>query len=274
MSTQATAPAGLPAAPDRITLHNLMRSEWTKLRSVRSNMVTLAAAAGALLFIGLIFSAMVGGVVGNPPADAGDDPAGVALAGVQVAQLIIGVLGVLAITSEYSTGTIRTTLTAVPSRLPVVWAKVAVVTIATFSVLGISAFVTFFAGQVLIGSGDVDTAALGDPGVLRAVLGAAAFLTGTALLGLALGGLLRSTAGAISTLFGIIFVLPGLGFILLPESLRDDLLQYLPTTAGSSFTSVAPDSSQLSPTMGAAVFAAWILVPLLGAALAFVRRPA
>ncbi|MCD4526645.1 ABC transporter permease subunit [Nocardioides sp. cx-173] len=255
-------------------MSNVMRSEWTKLRSVRSNVVTLAASAGALLFIGLIFSAMIGGVVGNPPEDAGDDPAGAALAGVQVAQLIIGVLGVLAITSEYSTGTIRTTLTAVPSRLPVLWAKVAVVALATFSVLGVTAFVTFFAGQALIGSGDVDTATLSDPGVLRAVIGSAAFLMGTALLGLALGGILRSTAGAISTLFGIIFVLPGLGFILLPESVREDLLQYLPTTAGSSFTSVAPDTSQLSPGMGAAVFAAWILVPLLGAAVAFVRRPA
>ena len=197
-----------------------------------------------------------------------------ALAGVQVAQLIIGVLGVLAITSEYSTGTIRTTLTAVPSRLPVFWAKVAVVTIATFSVLALSALVAFFAGQALIASGDVDTATLGDPGVLRAVIGAAAFLTGTALLGLALGGLLRSTAGAISTLFGIIFVLPGLGFILLPESAREDLMKYLPTMAGNSFTSVAPDTSQLSPGMGAVVFGAWILVPLLGAAVAFVRRPA
>ncbi|WP_182525271.1 ABC transporter permease subunit [Nocardioides dongkuii] len=259
--------------PRRITMRNVMRSEWTKIRSVRSNLVTLAAAAGALLSIGLIFSAMVGGVIGNPPADAGDDPAGVALAGVQVAQLVIGVLGVLAITSEYSTGTIRTTLTAVPSRLPVLWAKVTVVAIATFSALGASALVAFLAGQALIGSGDVTTATLGDPGVLRAVLGVAAFLTGTALLGLALGALLRSTAGAISTLFGLIFVLPGLGFLLLPASGRDDVLQYLPSMAGSSFTSVAPDPSLLSPVVGAAVFGAWILVPLLGAAVAFLRRP-
>jgi ABC-2 type transport system permease protein len=260
------------AHPRRITMRGVMRSEWTKIRSVRSNMVTLAAAAGILLCIGLIFSAMVGGVLGSTQTDVEGDTTGAALAGIQVAQLIIGVLGVLVITSEYSTGMIRTSLTSVPSRLPVFGAKAAVLAVTTMVALGASAFIAFFAGQSLISSGDIDTATLGDPGVLRAVIGAAAFLTGTALMGLAIGTLLRSTAGAISVLFGIIFLLPALGTIMLPAGSRDQVLQYLPSIAGSSFTSVSPEASILSPAVGAAVFAAWVGIPLIGAAIAFKRR--
>ncbi|AWB92134.1 ABC transporter permease subunit [Aeromicrobium chenweiae] len=258
----------------RITMRGVMRSEWTKIRSVRSNMVTLAAAAGILLCIGLIFSAMVGGVIGSTQTDVEGDTIGAALAGIQVAQLIIGVLGVLVITSEYSTGMIRTSLTSVPSRIPVFGAKVVVLAVTTLVALGASAFVAFFAGQALIASGDIATASLGDPGVLRAVIGSAVFLAGTALMGLAVGALLRSTAGAISVLFGVIFLLPALGTIMLPAGSRDDVLQYLPSIAGSSFTSVAPEASILSPAAGAAVFAAWVVVPLLAAAVAFKRRAA
>jgi ABC-2 type transport system permease protein len=272
-STFRTVPA--PQADGRrITMRGVVRSEWTKIRSVRSNLVTLAAAAGALLFIGIIFCAMVGGVLGSTQTDVDGDTAGAALAGVQVSQLIIGVLGVLVITSEYSTGLIRTTLTSVPSRLPVFGAKIVVLAVTTMVATGASAFVAFFAGQALIASGTIDTASLGDPGVLRAVIGTGVFLTGTALMGLAVGTLLRSTAGAISVLFGIIFLLPALGTIMLPAGSRNDVLQYLPSIAGSSFTSVAPEASILGPSAGAVVFAAWIVVPLVAAAVAFKRRAA
>lgn len=257
-----------------VTGLGVLRSEWVKLRSVRSSTVTLASAAAALLVVGLIFSAILGGVLstGESPDEFSGDPAGAALSGVMIAQLIIGVLGVLAITSEYGTGMIRSTLTAVPARLPVLWAKAAVLTLATLPLLVVTALVTFFAGQALIGTNGLDTAALGDPGVLRAVLATAAYLTGIALIGLAVGTLLRSTAAAISTLFGMVFLLPGLGSILLPASWRDDVLQLLPSNAGSAFMSVQPTPDLLSAGTGAAVFAAWILVPLLLAAVALKRR--
>lgn len=257
-----------------VTGLGVLRSEWVKLRSVRSSTVTLAAAAGALLVVGLIFSAILGGVLstGEAPDEFGGDPAGAALAGVMIAQLIIGVLGVLAVTSEYATGMIRSTLTAVPARLPVLWAKAAVLTFATLPLLVVTALVVFFAGQALIGTNGLETAALGDPGVLRAVLATAAYLTGVALIGLAVGTLLRSTAAAISTLFGMVFLLPGLGSILLPASWRDDVLQLLPSNAGSAFTSVQPGPELLSAGAGAAVFAAWIVVPLVAAAVALRRR--
>lgn len=281
MSTAPTGPAA--AAPParsvarwRLTGRGVLRSEWVKLRSLRSNSLILAGTAAAMLVVGLVFSAIVGGVVTGPadgPPLVGD-PTGTALQGMQLAQLVIGVLGVLAITSEYATGMIRSTFTVVPGRLPVLWAKAAVITAATFVTMLVTSFVAFLAGQALIAGGDIAPAALGDPGVLRAVVGTAGYLTGVALIGLAVGALLRSTAGAISTLVGVVFLLPGLGAVLLPASWQDNVLQYLPSNAGSAFTSVNPEAGLLSPTAGLLVFLAWIAVPLAAAAIAVKRRPA
>ena len=117
-------------------------------------------------------------------------------------------------------------------------------------------------------------ASLGNPGVLRAVIGTAAYLTGIAVLGLAIGTLLRATAAAISTLVALVLLLPGLGALLLPASWKDNVLQYLPTNAGSSFTDVQTSAGQLSTGAGAAVFAAWVLIPLAFAAMALKRRSA
>lgn len=257
-----------------VTYLGVLRSEWVKLRSVRSSTTTIAAGAGVLLLIGLISAAIMGGLVtgiGDGP-DAVADPAGATLQGVLLAQLVLGVLGVLVITSEYATGLIRTTFTAVPRRLPVLWAKAAVVAAVTFPTMLAAALVTFFVGQVFIGNGGGATAALGDPGVLRAIVGTAGYLSGIALLGLAVGTLLRSTAAGISTLFGVVFLLPGLGALLLPASWGENVLQFLPSNAGSAFTSVVPTPDLLSPGAGLAVFAAWVAVPLALAAVALKRR--
>jgi len=181
---------------------------------------------------------------------------------------------VLVMTSEYATGTIRTTLALVPKRLPVLWAKAIIVAVVAFPTMLATSFVALFAGQALIGSGGLATASLGDPGVLGAVIGTAAYLTGIALLGLAIGTLLRSTAASISTRVALVFLLPGLGALLLPASWKDNVLQYLPTNAGSSFTDVQASAGQLSTGAGAAVFAAWVLLPLAFAAIALKRRSA
>lgn len=256
----------------------VLRSEWLKLRSVRSTVLTLASAGGALLAFGLMFAAIVGGVLsaggGDADSEFAGDPAGTTLAGSLLAQLIIGVMGVMFITSEYSTGSIRATLTAVPKRLPVLWAKAAVLTVATLPVMLASAFVAFFAGQALIGSGGLDTASLGDPGVLRAVLGTAVYLTGIALIGLAVGTLLRSTAAGIASLFGVIFLLPGLAGLVLPSGWGDTLLSFLPSNAGATFTTVNVSPELLTPGAGMAVFALWVIVPLAAAAVALRRRSA
>jgi ABC-2 type transport system permease protein len=289
MTTSTATPTEVAAQPERppatsrdhpeqrVTAGGVLRSEWVKLRSLRSNTFVLAGAAAAMLVVGLIFSAIVGGVIsssGNGPGGPAD-PTDTALQGVMLAQLIIGVLGVLAITGEYSTGMIRSTFTMVPRRLPVLWAKIAVLTAVTFAAMLVTTFVAFFAGQALIGSGGaIATASIGDPDVLRTLIGTAGYLTGVALIGLAAGTLLRSTAGAISTLVAIVFLLPGLGAVLLPTSWQDNVLKYLPSNAGSAFTSVTPPHGMLSPTAGLLVFLAWIVVPLAAAAIAIKRRPA
>lgn len=262
-----------------VTASGIMRSEWVKLRSVRSSMMTLLAAAGTLLFIGSVAAAVNGGLVASPDPDGGGpgggDPTSIALSGILLVPLIIGILGVMNITSEYATGTIRNTMTFVPGRLSVLWSKAAVLTAVTLPFMVVATLTTFVVGQVLLGAGDAvtQTAALGDPGVLRAVLGTAVYLTGIALIGLALGTLLRATPAALAALFALVFLLPGLGGFLLPASVQETVLLYLPSNAASSFTSVAPGPDLLGTGAGAAVFAAWVVVPLIAAAVALWRRP-
>ena len=254
----------------------VLRSEWTKLLSVRSTTWTLVAAAGAMLFFGAIATAVAGGLIASPDdgggGPGGGDPTGTALAGALLAPLITGVLGVMVITSEYATGTIRATLTAVPSRVPVLWAKAAVLTALTLPVMVVVVLATFLGGQLLLDAGGSTGASLGDDGVLAAVLGTAGYLTGITLIGLAVGTLLRSTAASISVLVALVFLLPGLGSFLLPAGVRDDVLPYLPSNAASTFTSVVPAPDLLGTGAGVAVFAAWVLVPLLAATVALKRR--
>ncbi|MET0134313.1 MAG: ABC transporter permease, partial [Kibdelosporangium sp.] len=231
----AVTPPARPAI--RLTFRGVLRSEWVKLRSVRSSALTLLGAALVLLAAGLAFASVLSGGELGDASDGVPDPTDIALSGVLFAQLIIGVLGVMVVSSEYSTGMIRSTLTGVPSRLPVLVAKVAVVAGTVFPAMLVAAFAAFFGSQVIL-DGSMATAAIGDAGVLRAIVGSAAALTGVTVIGVAFGSILRSTAGAISTLFGLVFLAPGLGQLLLPASWRDDVLKYLPSNASTSFTSV------------------------------------
>ena len=260
-----------------VSTSGVLRSEWVKLRSVRSSTMTLLAAAATLLFIGVVTAAVNGGLLSTEVDEGGpvaEDPTSMVLSGVLLVPVIIGILGVMSITSEYATGTIRATMTFVPKRLPVLWSKAAVLVAVTLPVMVVATLSTFLIGQWLLGAGDlgVPTAALDDPGVLRAVLGTAGYLTGIAVLGLSIGTVLRTTPAALSALFALVFIVPGLGGFLLPASVRDNVLLYLPSNAGTSFTSVTPVPEMLGPAAGAAVFAAWVLLPLLAAAALLKRR--
>jgi hypothetical protein len=276
MTVEAPVVVPPPSKPDiRLSFGGVLRSEWIKLRSVRSSAFTLLGAAFAMLAAGLIFASTIGsGGDGPGPGGGMTDPTAIALSGVMITQLIIGVLGVMAVSSEYSTGMIRSTLTGVPSRLPVLAAKVLVVIGAVFTTMLAVSVVVFLGAQAIMSGADLPTAALGDPGVLRAITGSAAALTGVAVMGVAFGSILRGTAGAISTLFALVFLAPGLGQLLLPTSWRDDVLKYLPSNASGSFTSVVPDPTALGTTAGALVFAAWVAVPLVVAAVLLRRRDA
>jgi ABC-2 type transport system permease protein len=240
----------------------VVQAEFTKFRSVASTAWTLAATAALTVGIGILY-AMVR--VSRPPASpAAFDATGAALSGVQLAQIAIGVLGALAVTGEYATGLIRTTFTAVPGRTRVLLAKAAVVAAATFALSLPAVFAAFLIGQRILAPQHLDTS-LGQPGVARAVIGSALYLTLAALLGLGLGALLRNTAGAISALFGLLF---GLQMIvgLLPGNVADSVNRYLPGPAGQAVTFTGHDPSSLAPWTGLGVLALYTVAVLtLGA---------
>jgi ABC-2 type transport system permease protein len=234
------------------------RSEWTKLRSVRSTYWTILAAAAAMIGLaGLISAVFVNRYNHLNPADkASFHPVAFSLSGIFLAQLAIGVLGVLVITAEYSTGSIRSTLAATPQRRTVLGAKAAVFAAVT-AVVGIAAsFGAFFVGQAIL-SGKGIEAHIGDPGALRAVVGAGLYLAVLGLLALGLGTLIRHSAGAIASLFGLRFVLPGI-VSALPTSWDRAISPYLPSNAGQALIGAGHGGSDLlSPWVGFAVFCAY-----------------
>nr|MDQ2811493.1 ABC transporter permease subunit [Actinomycetota bacterium] len=205
----SAATASRPAAtPLKLTWPRVLRSEWTKLWSLRSSVYTLLTSAVVMTGFGLIFAAAAQTASPSRSGPSGAlDPATASLGGVYLAQLVIAVLGVLLISGEYSTGSIRSTLAAVPARLPVLWAKGVVLTAVTLVLMAAAAVAAFLSGQAILSGKHLQTS-LSDPGVLRAVLGAALYLTVVALLGLGLGALLRHTAAAIGIAAGLLLVLP------------------------------------------------------------------
>jgi ABC-type transport system involved in multi-copper enzyme maturation permease subunit len=181
------------------------------------------------------------------------------------------VLGVLVITGEYSTGSIRSSLSAVPKRLPVLWAKAAVFAAVTFVLMLPSVLIAFFASQSILSAHRAY--AWSHPGVARAVIGAALYLTVVALLSLAIGFILRNTAGGIAAFAAIFFVLPPLMNVL-PTSWNNAISPYLPSNAGGAVMQLHQDSTTLAPWTGFGIFVAYALAGLALAAVLLVRRDA
>jgi ABC-2 type transport system permease protein len=260
--TTRTATA-LPAysRTQRVTQARVMKSEWTKLRTAPAALWSMLSAVILVVAFGVLYSLLREARPPHGAQLATFDPTSVSLAGVQLAQIAVGVLGVLLITSEYATGLIRTTLAAVPKRLPALWGKAATLTAAIGAVSLPAAVIAFEVGQSILGQQHLSVG-LGAPGVARAVIGSALYLAVAGLLGLALGTLLRSTAGGISALFGVLFALPIVaGF--LPGSLSDQVSKFLPSGAGQAITTVHPDpATSLSPWTGFGVFCAYAAVLL------------
>ena len=255
-------------------LPDLLRSEWTKLRSVPSTSWTLLVAAVATIGLGALFCVIYVSRYGKPSPfhRVTFDPTSYSLSGIMLAQLAVAVLGVLVISSEYSTGMIRTTLTAVPQRRTLFAAKALVFT-ATILVIGIaSCFGAFFLGQAVLSGHHLETT-IGSPGVLRAVVGAGLYLGVLGLLSLGLGALLRSTAGAIAAVVGLVLVLPGLAAAL-PPSWANAIDKYLPSNAGQAIFHVHTQAHMLSPWAGFAVFCAYAAAALVGAGYLLHRRDA
>jgi ABC-2 type transport system permease protein len=283
MTTTTLSPEAAPtvdaAAPvrriarGRVTLRRVIYSEWIKLRSVRSTVLTILAAAGAIIALGLLFTGSSSGSIG-PGVITGhsstSDPISASLGGVDLAQLIIGVLGVILVTGEYATGVIRSSLASVPRRIPVLSAKAIVLGSATLVSMLVASFGAFLGGQALLGPAGES---LAEAGALRAVIGAAVYLAGVSLLGLAAGAIFRGTAAAIGALFTVMYVVPGL-FPLLPHSWNATIGPYLPSRAGMAFMHADQAAGSLGPWTGLAVFAAYVLAALAAAAVLLKRRDA
>ena len=273
-----------PIARGGVAVHpvnqvRVIRSEWTKLRSLRSTVYSLLAAFLIVVGLGILISAARASHLANESlADRLTfDATSTSLSGVFLAQLAIGVLGVLLMTGEYATGMNRATFAAVPRRLPVLWAKAIVYAVVAVILMLIATFVAFLGGQATFKNKTIDgrliEAHLSQPGVTRAVIGAALYLTVVGLLGLALGALLRNTAGAIATLFGLLLILP-LIVHFLPSSWSDKIDKYLPSSAGQAVINVVRDHNSLSPWTGFAVFCGYTALALIAAAVMLLRRDA
>jgi ABC-type transport system involved in multi-copper enzyme maturation permease subunit len=268
----AQAPARAPHG--HVTQRRVLRSEWIKLRTLRSTFTTLLAAMVALIGLGALFCSFTASRWPHMSVRerADFDPSLTSLRGYFLAQLAVGVLGVLMISGEYATGMIRASLAAVPRRLPVLWAKAGLYAVVVWVLMTLSAVVAFLLGQALLSSRHIGTS-LGDPGVLRVVLGVPLYLTVVGLLGVAIGALVRNTAGGIATVFGLLLVVPVLAEAL-PTSWADHVDQWLPSNAGQALLTVHHEAHTLQPWTGFAVFCLYALVALAGAALLLKRRDA
>jgi ABC-type transport system involved in multi-copper enzyme maturation permease subunit len=263
------------ASRERVTQARVLRSEWTKLWTLRSTRWSLLAGFVAMAGLGILVAAvqMNRWTHLHPDERATYNSLDPAVGGWHLAQLAIGVLGVLVISGEYSTGMIRSSLMAVPRRLPVLWAKISVFALVTFVLMLIATFISFFAVMAIVTSHHQQHS-LGDPGALRVVLGTALYLTVLGVMATGIGALVRNTAGGIALFVGLLFVLPGITAIL-PASLADSISPYMPLNAGTTVTTaVFEDPHHLSPWGGFALFCGYAAVAVAAGAISLLRRDA
>ena len=250
----------------RVTGSRVIRSEWSKFWSLRSSWITLGIAVLFLIGIGVIAAGVYtpSGPLGGKTADSGAALT-LALAGTNLAALAIGALGVLMSAGEYSTGMVRSTFAAVPDRLPVLWAKTLVFGPVAFVLSSVGALPSFMIGAAIL-HGETIALSLGDAGVFRCLVGAGLYLGLVGVFGVAVGVLVRSSAGGIAILAGVVLVLPGLTG-LLPSSLGDTVSRYLPSNAGQSVMTLhATGNTLVSPGIGTLTLAVWAVVLLAAAA--------
>jgi ABC-2 type transport system permease protein len=267
--------AGIGSGAGRVTQARLLRSEWTKLWSLRSTRWALLAAFVAMAGLGPLVAAVQMGRWSqlDPHERLTYNSLDPAVGGWHLAQLAIGVLGVLIISGEYTTGMIRSSLVAAPKRLPILWAKIAVFSAVTFVLMLVASLISFFAVQAIVTQRHLQHS-LGDPGALRVVIGTALFLTVLGALCVALGALLRNSAGGIAMFVFLLFVLPGITAIL-PSSVADSISPYLPLSAGTTVASIKFDNSHhLSTWGGFALFAGYTVLAIALGAMTLLRRDA
>ncbi|MFJ3587736.1 ABC transporter permease [Streptomyces sp. NPDC090231] len=263
MTTVAVTPH-----PYRITPARVLRSEWHKLRSLRSTWITLGSAAALVLGVGIL----MGTTYTSGGGDSDVDTVVMVLYGTTLGTLCTVVLGILVTAGEYSTGMIRASLTAVPRRLPVLRAKAAVFAATVFTVMLATSLVTFVVAQFFLDDTD-QAASLTDPGVLRAIAGSAAGTTLLSLIALGLGALLRSIPGAIGAFIGGVMVLPEV-LSMLPYDAVETAVRYFPTQAAGVLGSATPLPDAASNGAALLALVLWASAALLSAAALLRRRDA
>jgi ABC-2 type transport system permease protein len=276
--TPAAPMATAAEATRRVGFSHLLATEWTKIRSVRSTVWTLVIFAVVSLgltglFTWLTIRSLNSGRGADRSATIASDPVNFILGtGLGLGQLAICVLGVLVITSEYSSGTIRASLLAVPKRIPMLVAKGVVFSVLVFVIGEVVVFGSFYIGAAIVHSHF--PVSLSQPGVTRAVIGSGLYLTVLGLFALAIGSLIRHTAGAVTTVIGLVLVIFNLT-ALLPYSWGAHIHAYMPTVAGLLITADKPASGQLlSPWQGFGVFCAWTALLLIAGGYLLKRRDA
>ena len=270
----ATMPARAPLAPRAARARHVLASEWIKLRSVRSTYLTLLFAAVAAVSIGYLVTHADAShwATMTEQARASFDPVSDSFSGFGLAELAFGALGVLAISSEYATGLIRTTFAAVPRRRAVLAAKAAVVGALTLIAGELTAFATFFAGQQALSAQHLDVT-LAHPGALRGVLAAGFYLAVTAWVGLGLGAVIRHTAAAITAMAAVVFLLPQIVHAL-PAPWDVRIGKYTLDMAAQQTIAQPPAPGYFSAGLSVLIVAAYAAAAIAAAAFVITRRDA
>lgn len=256
--TAATVAPSVPTpvtGAGRVTFPRVVRSEWTKFRSLRSTWWSLGTAVVLIVGLGALVASQGGIDVAHPT-----NIARTTLIGVVFGQLVTAVLAVLLVSGEYGTGMIRASMTAVPKRLPVLWAKAAVYTAVVLPLTLVTALVTFLLGQAIRSGRGLPTASLGDPGVLRIVVGSSLYVTVAGLLALGIATVIRSTAAGVAAVVGLYFVVPIVAN-LLPASING-FAPYLPSNAGGAVWDMSMTDGSMAPWTGFALLAGYAAVAL------------
>ncbi|MEV0279174.1 ABC transporter permease subunit [Streptomyces sp. NPDC050610] len=250
----------------------VLRSEWTKIKSVRSTAWTLGLAAVVTIALGALISAVSKNSFDNLSTEdrLTFDPTLTSFAGMGLGQLAMIVFGVLVVSNEYSTGMIRTSLAAVPQRGTFLFGKVAIATLLALIVAMVTSFLTFFIGQAMLGD---HKATLGDPGVLRAVIGGGLYMTLITMFSMGITAVLRSPVLSLGVLMPFFFLVTN---ILGSVSATKKVGQYFPDQAGGKIMQVVPnsDDAPYGPWGGFAIMVLWVVAALFFGYLSLKRRDA
>ena len=269
-TTTLTSATSASDSSPRLPALNVIRSEWIKFWSIRSTSLTLIVSGLVTVVFGMIFSALADSEATDGPAAGLSSPVDVSLGFIGLTAMIVGVVGVMFVASEYSNGLIRTAYAAVGHRGRVIRAKAAVLSSSVFGVALISVTAALAAGQAVYAGSEATTPVTE---LVDVIFNNSIYLVGIALIGAALGFILRSTAAGIGTLVGGVFIGPNL-LNLLPESVTDVFMKFLPSEAGSAITSQVSDPDLLSRSAAYAVFGTWVVGLLILAGALVQRRDA